>query len=135
MRGNNLICHSSFVKVACLLLYKENVFTSRFLGENLTEADSVSALWVTFLSEIDEVIGSFLGESFIFLGEMVILLPGDSSLTSSLFFIIASLELVLTGAGLFFGDGPLTFWVVLIRWPFFAGLPPFSTAESEQFCL
>lgn len=90
---------------------------------------------MTFLSEIDEVIGSFLGESFIFLGEMVILLPDDSSLTSSLFFIIASLELVLTGAGLFFGDGPLTFWVVLIRWPFFARLPPFSTAESEQFCL
>lgn len=83
------------------------------------------------MSELDEVIVSFLGESFIFLGEMVILLTGESSLTSSLFFIIASLELDLTGAGLFFADWPLTFWVVLIRWPFFARLPLFS----EQFCL
>lgn len=68
-----------------------------------------SDLWASFLSEIGEAIGSFLGEGFIFAGEMVIWLRGGSSLASSLFFIMASLELVLTGAGLFFGDGPLTF--------------------------
>lgn len=82
--------------------------TSGFLGEMLTVCDVASLL--TFLFWFDEVVtSSFFGEIFIFVGKLVVLLCCGSSLSSSLFFIKASLELVLTGAGLFLGDVPLTF--------------------------
>lgn len=84
-----------------------DAFTSGFLGEMLTVCDVASLL--TFLFWFDEVISSFFGEIFIFVGKLVVVLCCGSSLSLSLFFIKASLELVLTGAGLFLGDVPLTF--------------------------
>lgn len=65
------------------------------------------------MSELDDVRGSFLGEIFTFLGEGDVLLFGPSSLSSSFFFIMASLELALTVAGFFLGDGLITSSVVL----------------------
>lgn len=73
-------------------------FTSGFLGEILTAVGVTPVLGVT---------GSFLGDIIIFVGEIVLLFS-CSSLSSSLFFIMASLELVLVGTGFFFGDGPIT---------------------------
>lgn len=64
----------------------------------------VPVLGVNFLSELDEARGSFLGENFIFAGEIGVLLFGPLSLSSSFFFIMASLEL----AGFFLGDGLIT---------------------------
>lgn len=68
----------------------------------------VPVLGVNFMSEIDEVTGSFLGEILILVGVSGVLLFCPSFLSSSLFFIMASLELVLTGAWLFLGDGLIT---------------------------
>lgn len=76
------------------------LLTSGFLGEILTAVGTVPILGVNFLSELDEASGSFLGE--IFTGALVFSPP---SLSSSFFFITASLELVLTGTGFFLGDG------------------------------
>lgn len=92
----------------CLPSFTKQIyaFTSGFLGEILTGFDVASRL--TFFSWFSEVMGSVLGEIFICVGKLVILLCCSSSLSSSLFFIEASLELVLTGAGLFLGDVPLT---------------------------
>lgn len=81
------------------------LLTSGFLGENLTV---VPVLGVNFFSELGEAMGSFLGEIFIFVGEISVLLFGPSSLSSSFFFIMASLELALTEAGFFLGDGLIT---------------------------
>lgn len=97
--------------------------TSGLLGEILTEVGVASVLFLTFLSRT----GSVLGEILILVGEIVILLRGGSSFSSSLFFIMASLELVLPGPGLFLGDGPLV--------PFFDGLLLLPTAESEPLGL
>lgn len=56
---------------------------------------------MNFTSETGDVSGSFLGEALFFVG---VLFLGPSSFTSSFFFIIASLELVLMGLFLG-GDG------------------------------
>lgn len=66
----------------------------------------VPVLGVNFMSELDEERGSFLGENFIFVGEIGVLLFGPSSLSSSFFFIMASLELAL--GAFFLGDGLIT---------------------------
>lgn len=63
---------------------------------------------VNVMLELDGVTGSFLGEIFTFLGEGDALLFGPSSLSSSFFFIMASLELALAVAGFFLGDGLIT---------------------------
>lgn len=62
----------------------------------------VPALGVHFFSEINDGADSFLGVIFSFVGEIVIFFF-DISFCSSFLFIMASLELVLTG--LFLGDG------------------------------
>lgn len=79
--------------------------TSGFLGEVLSAVGVVPALGVNVFSEIDEARGSFLGEMFILVG---VLLFAPSSFSSSFFFIMASLELVFTGAAVFLGDGLTT---------------------------
>lgn len=107
------------------------LLTSVFWGETLTTAGVVPVLGVNFLSMLGEAIGSFLGESFIFLGEAVVLLL----CSSSLFFIMASLELVLTGAGLFRGDGLIMSSVTLLLRLVLAGLLVLPAAESEQLFL
>lgn len=113
----------------CLASIKNNKMdapTSGFLGEMLTVCDVASLL--TFLLWFEEpAISSFFGEIVIFAGKLVVLLCCGSSLSSSLFFIRASLELVLTGAGLFLGDAA-------ILWPLLDGLR-LSTAACEQLCL
>lgn len=96
--------------------------TSFFLGEVF------SAVGVNVMSELDEVTGSFLGEIFTFLGEGDVLLFGPSPLSSSFFFIVASLELALTGAGFFLGDGLITSSDVLRL--ILDGLPVLPAAES-----
>lgn len=107
------------------------LLTSVFLGETLTTVGVVPVLGVNFLSMLGEAIGSFLGEIFIFLGEAVVLLL----LSSSLFFIMASLELVLTGAGLFRGDGLIMSSVTLLLRLVLAGLLVLPAAESELLFL
>lgn len=113
------------VKVSVLL-------TSVFLGETLTTVGVVPVLGVNFLSMLGEAIGSFLGENFIFVGEAVVCLLLCSS---SLFFIMASLELVLTGAGLFRGDGLIMSSVTLLLRLVLAGLLVLPAAESERLFL
>lgn len=107
------------------------LLTSVFLGEILTTVGVVPVLGVNFLSMLGEAIGSFLGEIFIFLGEAVVLLL----CSSSLFFIMASLELVLTGAGLFRGDGLIMSSVKLLLRLVLAGLLVLAAAESELLFL
>lgn len=107
------------------------LLTSVFLGESLTTVGVVPILGVNFLSMLGEAIGSFLGEIFIFLGEAVVLLL----CSSSLFFIMASLELVLTGAGLFRGDGLIMSSVTLLLRLVLAGLLVLPAAESELLFL
>lgn len=68
----------------------------------------LSAVGVNVLFEIAEVWGSFLGEIFSFFGEAPVLFFEPSSLSSFFFFIMASLELALTGAVFFLGDGLIT---------------------------
>lgn len=107
------------------------LLTSVFLGETLTAVGVVAVLGVNFLSMLGEAIGSFLGEIFIFAGEAVVLLL----CSSSLFFIMASLELVLTGAGLFRGDGLIMSSVTLLLRLVLAGLLVLPAAESELLFL
>lgn len=79
--------------------------TSGFLGEVLSAVGVVPVLGVNVFSEMDEAWGSFLGEIFILVG---VLLFTPSFLSSSFFFIMASLELAFTGAVVFLGDGLTT---------------------------
>lgn len=90
----------------------------------------VPALGVNFLSELDEARGSFLGENFIFVGEIGVLLFGPLSFSSSFFFIMASLELALAEAGFFLGDGLITSSDMLPLRLVFDGLLVLPAAES-----
>lgn len=111
------------------------LLTSGFLGEIVTAVGVVPVLGVNFLSELVEASGSFLGEIFIFVGEYDVLLFSPSSLSSSFFFIMASLELVLTGTGFFLGDGLITSSDMLPLRLVFDGLLVLPAAESELLFL
>lgn len=102
------------------------LLTPVFWGETLTTVGVVPVFGVNFLSMLGEAIGSFLGEIFIFMGEAVVLLL----CSSSLFFIMASLELVLAGAGLFRGDGLIMSSVTLLLRLVLAGLLVLPAAVS-----
>ncbi len=106
------------------------MLTSGFLGEVFTAVGVVPVLGVNFFSELDEGRGSFLGEIFIFEGEFEVSLFVRPSLSSSFFFIMASLELVLTGTGLFLGDGLMTSSDLLPLCLVFDGLLLLPAAES-----
>lgn len=90
----------------------------------------VPVLGVNFLSELDEASGSFFGEIFIFVGEIGVLLFIPPSLSSSLFFIMATLELALTGTGFFLGVGLITSSDKLPLRLVFDGLLVLPAAES-----
>lgn len=90
----------------------------------------VPVLGVNFLSELDEASGSFLGEIFIFVGETGVLLFSPPSLSSSLFFIMASLELALARTGFFLGDGLIMSSDTLPLRSVFDGLLVLPAAES-----
>lgn len=111
------------------------LLTSGFLGEIVTAVGVVPVLGVNFLSELVEESGSFLGEIFIFVGEYDVLLFSPSSLSSSFFFIMASLELVLTGTGFFLGDGLITSSDMLSLRLVFDGLLVLPATESELLFL
>lgn len=103
------------------------LLTSGFLGEMFTALGVVAVLGVYFFSIAGEEIGSFLGEIFVFVGDAALLLS-----SSSLFFIKASLELVLTGAGLLLGDGLIASSVKLLFRLVLAGLLVLAAFESEE---
>lgn len=109
--------------------------TSGFLGEIVAAVGVVPVLGVNFLSEIDEACASFLGEIFVFVGEKDTLLFSPSPLSSSLFFIMANLELVLTGALFFLGDGLITSSDTPLFRLVFDGLLVLLAAESEPLFL
>lgn len=107
------------------------MLTCGFLGETFTARGVVPVLGVNFLSMAGEVIGSFLGEIFLFVGDAALLFS-----SSSLLFIKASLELVLPGAGLLLGDGLITSSVMLLLRLVLAGLLVLAAAgESEELFL
>lgn len=109
--------------------------TSGFLGEIVAAVGVVPVLGVNFLSEINEDCGSFLGEFFVFVGEKDALLFSPSSFSSSLFFIMASLELVLTGTLFFLGDRLITPSDTPLFRLVFDGLLVLLAAESESLFL
>ena len=105
--------------------------TSGFLGDVLSAVGVVPVLAVNFMYELDEAMGSFLGEVLILEGEMRVLLVDAVLFSSSLFFIMASLELALTGERFFLGVGLITSSDLIVV----GGLLGLPAAESVQLFL
>lgn len=107
------------------------LLTSGFLGEMFAALGVVPVFGVNFLSIAGELIDSFLGEIFVFVGDAALLFS-----SSSLLFIKASLELALAGAGLFLGDGLITSSAMLLLRLVLAGLLVLAAAgESKELFL
>lgn len=87
----------------------------------------VPAFGVNFLSKAGEVIVSFLGEIFVFVGDAALLFC-----SSSLLIIKASLELALVGAGLLLGDGLITSSEMLLLRLVLAGLLVLAAADESK---
>lgn len=102
-------------------LCARRLLTSSFIGDVLTAMGVVPVLAMNFLP--DEGSGSFLGEILTFVGVADLLPFEPASCSSFFFFMVASLELTLTGAASFLGVGPIASSDALPLRLVFEGLP------------